>query len=80
MVRSVYKQSSEKDRHFSFYLQNISGYREEKKRRSLKYQNKMSFQISLCRRAKIIVNQNEWKLTQMGRGGGILNSSSLLEN
>ena len=39
----------------------------------------MSFQISLCHRAKIIVNQNEWKLTQMGRGE-ILNSSSLLEN
>ena len=47
VVRSVYKQSREKHRHFSFYLQNISGYR-EKKRRSLKYQNKMSFQISLC--------------------------------
>ena len=41
----------------------------------------MSFQISLCHRAKIIVSENEWKLTQMGRWGeGFLNSSSLLEN
>ena len=37
VVTLVYKQSR----------QNISGFR-EKKRRSLKYQNKMSFQISLC--------------------------------
>ena len=47
----------------------------------------MSFQILLCHRSKIIVNQNEWKFTQIGGqegvgvGGGIfLNSSSLLEN
>ena len=47
MARSVYKQSCEKHRHFSIYVPNISGYR-EKKRRSLKYQNIMSFQISPC--------------------------------
>ena len=60
VVRSVYKQSREKHRHFSLYVQNISANRQ--KRRSLKYQNKMSFQISLCHRSKImiIVNQNEW--------------------
>ena len=41
----------------------------------------MSFQMSVCHLAKIIVNQNEWELTQMGEGGGeILDSSSLLEN
>ena len=81
VVRSVYKQSRENHRHFSSYLQNISGYREKNERRNLKYQNKMSFQISLCHRAKIIVSENEWKLTQMGRWGeGFLNSSSLLEN
>ena len=42
----------------------------------------MSFQISVCDRLKIIVNQTEWKLTQRGAGGegGILNSSSLLKN
>ena len=45
VVRSVYKQSCEKIRHFSLYVQNISGYR--KKNRSSKYQNKMPFQISL---------------------------------
>ena len=41
----------------------------------------MSFQISLCDRSKIIVNQTEWKFTQRGGGGkgGILNSSSLLK-
>ena len=39
------------------------------KKRSLKYQNKISFQISLCDRSKIIVNQTEWKFTQRaGRG------------
>ena len=71
MVRSVYKQSREKHRHFSFYVQNTSGYRQKKKKaRSLKYQNKISFQISLCHRVKIIVNQNELELTQMGVGGG----------
>ena len=48
LVRSVYKQSREKYRHFSLYVQNISGYR--KKRRSLKYQNKMSFHILPCDR------------------------------
>ena len=42
----------------------------EKKKRSLKYQNKMSFQISLCDRSKIIVNQTEWKFTQRGGWGG----------
>ena len=31
VVRSVYKQSREKHRHFSLYVQNISGYREKKK-------------------------------------------------
>ena len=41
VVRSVYKQSREK--HWHLYVQNISGYR-EKKRSSLKYQLKMSFQ------------------------------------
>ena len=42
----------------------------------------MLFQISLCDRSKIIVNQTEWKFTQRGGGGGkggILNSSSLLK-
>ena len=29
VVRSVYKQSREKHRHFSIYVQNISGYREK---------------------------------------------------
>ena len=39
------------------------------------YQNKISFQISLCDRSKIIVNQTEWKFTQIGgRGGGGRNS------
>ena len=37
----------------------------------------MSFQISLCHRSKIIVNQNEWKFTHTGEG--IRHSSSLLE-
>ena len=42
----------------------------------------MSFQISLCDRAKIIVNKTEWKFTQKAGGGEgrILNSSSLLKN
>ena len=71
VVMSVYKQSREKHRHFSLYVQNISGYREKK--RSLKYQNKKSFQISLCDRSKITVNQTEWKFTQR-RGGGRRNS------
>ena len=82
VVRSVYRQSRKKHGHFSLYVENISGYR-EKKRRSLKYQNKMSFQISLFHRAKIVVNQNEWKFIQGGGGGVIINSSSLpswLEN
>ena len=42
----------------TFYVQNISGYR-EKNRRSLKYQNKISFHISLCDRSKVIVNQTD---------------------
>ena len=56
---SVHKLSREKHRHFSLYVQNISGYR-GKERRFKKYQNEMSFQISLCHRSKIIMNQNEW--------------------
>ena len=41
------------------------------KKRTLKYQNKMSFQISLCHRSKIIVNQTEWEFTQRrGEGEG----------
>ena len=69
LVRSVYKQSREKHRHLSLYVQNICGYREKK--RTLKYQNKMSFQISLCHRSKIIVNQTEWEFTQRrGEGEG----------
>ena len=55
VVRSVYKQSREKHRHFTFKKFLAIG----KKRRNLKYQNKMSFQISFCYRSKIIVNQNE---------------------
>ena len=51
----VYKQSREKHHHFKT---NSSGCRGKKW--SLKYQNKMSFQISLCDRSKIIINQNEW--------------------
>ena len=42
----------------------------------------MSFQISLCHRSKIIVNQTEWKSSlKEGEEGGsvVLNSSSLLE-
>ena len=79
VVRSVYKQRREKHRHVSLYVQNISGYREK---RSLKYQNKMSFQISLCDRSKNIVNQTEWKVHSKrgGGGGGILNGSKLVEN
>ena len=38
----------------------------------------MSFQIAVCHRSKIIVNQNEWLFTQMGGGGGIIKSYSLL--
>ena len=56
-----------KHRHFSLYVQKhfwLSG-----KKRSLKYQNKMSFQISPCDRSKIIVNQTEWKFTQRGGEG-----------
>ena len=48
MVRSANKKSREKHRHLSLYVQNISGCR--KKKRSLKYQNKMAFQISLVTR------------------------------
>ena len=43
----------------------------------------MSFQISLCHRSKIILNQTEWKFTQKGGaggGGGIFNSSGFLGN
>ena len=68
VVRSVHKQSREK--HLHLYVQNISGYRGGKKRRSLKYQNKMSSQISLCHPSKIIVNQDEWKFTQRSGEGG----------
>ena len=53
---------------------NIPGYR-EKKKELLKIQNKMSFQISLCHRSKIIVNQTEWKFTQRGEGGRGVGSS-----
>ena len=52
------ERSREKHRHFSLYVQNISGYRENK-RRNLIYQNKISFQISIFDRSKIIVNQTE---------------------
>ena len=82
VVRSVHKQSCEKHRHLSLYVQDILGYRKRKKMEHLKIlKNKLSFQISLCRRSKIIVNQTEWKFAQ--RGGWravVLNSSSLLEN
>ena len=74
VVRSVYKQSREKHRHLSLYVQNIPGYR-EKKKELLKILNKMSFQISLCHRSKIIVNQTEWKFTQRGGGGRGVGSS-----
>ena len=74
VVRSVHKQSHEKHRHLSLYIQNIPGYR-EKKKELLKILNKMSFQISLCHRSKIIVNQTEWKFTQRGGGGRRVGSS-----
>ena len=82
VVRSVHKQSREKHRHLSLYVQDILGYRKAKKKEHLKIlKNKMSFQISLCRRSKIIVNQTEWKFAQRGGWGAVvLNSSSLLEN
>ena len=82
VVRSVYKQSREKHRHLSLYVQNIPGYR-EKKKELLKILNKMSFQISLCHRSKIIVNQTEWKFTERGgaeEGLVVFNRSSLLQN
>ena len=31
----------------------------------------MSFQISLCARSKIIVNETEWKITQRGGEWGV---------
>ena len=68
MVGSVYKQSREKHRHFNLYVQNSSGYRGKK--RSLEYQNKMSFQISLCDRSRIIVNQTDESSLKEGGGGG----------
>ena len=82
VVRSVHKQSREKHRHLSLYVQDILDYRKAKKKEHLKIlKNKMSFQISLCRRSKIIVNQTEWKFAQRGGWGAVvLNSSSLLEN
>ena len=73
VVRSVYKQRREKHRHLSLYVQNIPGYR-EKKKELLKILNKMSFQISLCHRSKIIVNQTEWKFTRGGEGRGFRSS------
>ena len=59
VVRSVYQQSPEKHRHLSFSFKTFLAIG-KKKRGSLTYQNKMSFQISLCHRSKIIVDQNEW--------------------
>ena len=46
-----------------------------KKKELLKILNKMSFQISLCHRSKIIVNQTEWKFTQRGGEGRRVGSS-----
>ena len=82
VVRSVHKQSREKHRQLSLYVQDILGYRKRKKKEHLKIlKNEMSFQISLCRRSKIIVNQTEWKFAQRGGWGAVvLNSSILLEN
>ena len=60
VVRSVYKQSREKHQYFIAFTFKTFLAIGEKKKRSLKYQHKMSFQISLCHHLKIIVNQNEW--------------------
>ena len=53
-MRSVYKQSREKHRHFSLYVQNVSGNWKRKK------------ELKICDRSKIIVNHTEWKFTQRG--------------
>ena len=79
VVRSVYKQSREKYRPFSLYVQNISGYR--KKRRSLKYENVIShFTLwpfeNYCESDRMKLHSKRTG----GGGGGILNSSNLLKN
>ena len=81
VVRSVHKQSREKHRHLSLYVQNIPGYRKKKgafKNTKIKCHFKFYF---VTVRKLLWIRPNESSLKEgEGRGVVVLNSSSLLEN
>ena len=83
VVRSVHKQSREKHRHLSLYVQNIPGYR-EKKRSFLKKNTKIKchfkfYFVTVRKLWWIRPNESSLKEGEV-RGVVVLNSSSLLEN
>ena len=82
VVRSVHKQSREKHRHLSLYVQNIPGYRGKKERAFKNAKIKCHFKFHFVTARKLLwIRPNESSLKE-GEGGGlvVLNSSSLLEN
>ena len=82
VVRSVHKQSREKHRHLSLYVQNIPGYREKKEGAFKNTKIKCHFKFYFVTVRKLLwIRPNESSLKEgEGRGVVVLNSSSLLEN
>ena len=82
VVRSVHKQSREKHRHLSLYVQNIPGYRRKKEGAFKNTKIKCHFKFYFVTVRKLLwIRPNESSLKE-GEGPGVvvLNSSSLLEN
>ena len=84
VVRSVHKQSREKHRHLSLYVQNIPGYRKKEgtfKNTKIKRHFKFYF-VAVRKLLWIRPNEDNESSLKEGEGRGVvcLNSSSLLEN
>ena len=82
VVRSVHKQSREKHRHLSLYVQNIPGYRGKKEGAFKNTKIKCHFKFYFVTVRKLLwIRPNESLLKERGGGGVVaLYSSSLLEN
>ena len=74
VVLSVYKQSREKHRHFSLYVQNISGYRKKKQAKEGAFKNtkiKYHFKFLFATVPKLLwIRRNESSFKEEVRGGG----------
>ena len=71
VVRSVYKQSREKHRNLSLYVQNIPGYRKRKEGAFKNTKIKCHFKFHFVTVRKLLwIRPNESSLKEGGRGGG----------